>query len=150
MAQTTGGMSWENAKIEWATDAAFAYVTDISGSTNKVTTSGGEITTATAFTHGTLTPLVAYGAAGLMTIEVGVLYTEVATEAFRLAIDAYKNKTSIWLRITPNGVSGTRRFTSSIGRIMAPPVVSGEAGKPDFVLSSFKLTCSALTEAATA
>lgn len=145
MTQTTGAMSWENAKVEIATDAAFAYVTDISGSTNKVDTSGGELSKATAYTHGTQAPLLAYGAAGEMTITVGALYTEVATEAFLKTDGLYRAKTDCWLRITPNAVSGMYRFVSSVGRILTPPQIAGEAGKPDFVTTSFVFTCSTLT-----
>lgn len=145
MTQTVGAMSWENAKVEFSTDAAFTYVTDISGSSNKVTTSGGEISKATAYTHGTLTPLIGYGAAGERTVEIGVLYTESDTESYFLASDAYDNKDDIWLRVTPDAVAGLKRFVTSIGRIMTPPQIPGEAGKPDFVQTSFTLTCSALT-----
>jgi hypothetical protein len=148
MTQTVAAMSWENAKVEIATDAAFAYVTDLSGSTNKVDTSGGEIEQVTAYTHGTMSPLVAYGAAGEMTIDVQALYTEVVTEAFLKADALYRAGTDCWLRITPDGVAGTYRFVSSVGRIVAPPLINGEAGKADFVMSSFKFVCSTLTPTA--
>jgi hypothetical protein len=145
MTQTTGAMSWENAKVEIATDAAFAYKTDISGSTNKVDTSGGDIETVTAYTHGTMSPLVAYGAAGEITVDVSTYYTEVSTEAFLKADTLYRAGTDCWLRITPDGVAGTYRFVSSVGRIVGPPLINGEAGKADFVTTSFKFVCSTLT-----
>ena len=145
MAQTTGAMSWENAKVEIATDAAFTYKTDISGSTNKVTTSGGEIETAKVYTHGTMTPIVGYGAAGERTVEIGVVYSETDTEAYFLADDYYTNSDDVWLRVTPDGVSGTKRFKTSVGRIMSPPQIEGEAGNPDFVVTTFQVTCSTIT-----
>jgi hypothetical protein len=148
MTQTIGAMSWENAKVEIATDAAFAYVTDISGSTNKVDTSGGEITTEKAYTHGTMSPLIAYGAAGEMTIDVQALYTEVTTEAWLKTDALYRAKTDCWLRITPDGVAGTYEYVSSVGRIVSPPQINGEAGAAKFVTGSFKFVCSTLTPGA--
>jgi len=136
-------MSWEDCKVEIATDAAFTYKTDISGSTNKITTSGGEIETAKAYTHGTLTPLVGYGAAAERTVEVGVVYSESATEGFFLAESYYTNKSDVWLRVYPAGTG--KYFTTSVGRIMSPPQIEGEAGKPDYVVTSFTITCSTLT-----
>jgi len=138
-------MSWENAKVEIATDAAFTYGTDISGSTNKVTTTGGEITSATVFTHGTLTPIIGYGAAGERTVEIGAVYSESDTEAYFLADDYYTNSDDVWVRVTPDGVAGTKRFKTSVGRILTPPQIEGEAGKPDFVVTSFTVSCSAIT-----
>jgi hypothetical protein len=143
MAQTTGAMSWEDCKVEIATDAGFSYKQDISGSTNKITTSGGEITTAEVYTHGTLTPIVGYGAAAKRTVEVGVVYTETTNEAFYLADQYYTNKTDVYLRVYPTG-SG-KAFTTSIGRVMAPPQISGEAGKPDFVVTTFSITCASIS-----
>jgi len=32
-----------------------------------------------------------------------------------------------------------------VGRIMSPPQIEGEAGKPDYVVTSFTITCSTLT-----
>jgi hypothetical protein len=141
MAQTTGAMSWEDCKVEFATSSG-SY-SDISGSTNKVTTTGGDISKVEAYTHGTLTPLVAYGAAAAREIEIGVVYTETTGEAFQVAESAYTNKSDVWIRVTPAG-SG-KAFTTSVGRILSPPQISGEAGKPDFVMTTFKVACSTIT-----
>jgi len=143
MAQTTAAISWEDCKVEIATDVAFSYKTDISGSTNKITTSGGDIEVAKVYTHGTMAPIVGYGAAGERTVEVGAVYTAEANEAFLLADGYYTSKTDVWLRVYPAGTG--KYFTTSIGRIMAPPQISGEAGKADFVVTTFTVSCSTIT-----
>ena len=146
MPQTVGAMSWMNAKVEISVDAAFTTPTDLSGSTNTVTTGGGEIARATASTHGDKAPLVGYGSAAERTVEVGTLYTEVATEAFMLADQYYEDETPVYLRVTPDDtVAGQRRFKTSVGRILTPPQIVGEAGSAEFVQTTFTLTCATIT-----
>jgi hypothetical protein len=89
-----------------------------------------------------MSPLVAYGAAEKTTIDVSVLFTEVALEAWLKADALYRARTDVWLRFTPDAVSGTYRYVSSVGRITTPPMPSVEAGSAKFIEGAFKFVCS--------
>ena len=133
-AQTTGAISWELAELEMSTDGPSTWI-NISGSTNQVDNTGGDVATAVAYTHTSFTPLVGYGPAALRQIHVTGLYTEITDEAFTRLRNAYKNRTNIWLRFSPKGIyTGTYRFvTHTAGRITSWKEPSGQAGTANFV-----------------
>jgi hypothetical protein len=146
MAQTTTSLTWENTKLEFSTDGA-AW-TDISGSTNTVEDSGGEIDTNKLFTHGTATPILGYGKKSEHKIAVNVVYTETAGEAWALLSTAYEANSAAYFRWSPRGGSaGQRRFTSSIGRITKLPYPSGKSEDSAPVQISAELTCASVTPA---
>ncbi len=132
--QTTGAISWELAELEISTDGPSTWV-NVSGSTNRVEFSGGNVATAVAYTHTSLVPLVGYGAAALRAIAIDGLYTESSQEAFDLLRNCYYNRTDIWLRLSPKGIyTGTKRFrTGKRGRITQWKDPSGQAGTANFV-----------------
>lgn len=133
-AQTTGAISWEIAELEMSTDGPSTWI-NISGSTNQVDNTGGDVATAVAYTHTSFVPLVGYGPAALRQIHVTGLYTESATESFKYLRDAYQNRTDIWLRFSPKGIySGTKKYTTRTrGRITSFKEASGQAGTANFV-----------------
>lgn len=134
-AQTTGAISWELAELEMSTDGPSTWV-NVSGSTNQVDNTGGDVATAVAYTHTSLDPLVGYGAKALREIHIMGLYTEDTNEAFEKLRAAYENRTDIWLRFSPKGIySGTKRFvTARRGRITKFKPPSGQAGTANFVV----------------
>ncbi len=134
-AQTTGAISWEIAELEMSTDGPSTW-TNISGSTNQVDNTGGDVATAVAYTHTSFTPLVGYGPAALRQIHITGLYTEITGEAFTLLRNAYRNRTDIWLRFEPKGIyTGTYKFTTHTrGRITSFKEPSGQAGTANFVV----------------
>lgn len=133
-AQTTGAISWEIAELEMSTDGPSTWV-NISGSTNQVDVTGGDVATAVAYTHTSLEPLVGYGAMALRQVHITGLYTEDSLEAFERLRTAYYNRTDMWLRVSPKGIyTGTKRFvTNRKGRITAFKEPSGQAGTANFV-----------------
>ena len=133
-AQTTGAISWELNQLEISTDGPSTW-TDVSGSTNQVDNTGGDVSTAVAYTHTQMSPLVGYGPAALREVHITGLYTDSATEAFELLRAAYKNRTDIWVRYTPKGVTtGNKRYvTDTRGRITKFKEPSGSAGDAKFV-----------------
>lgn len=133
-ASTTGSMSWEFAELEMSTDGPSTWV-NINSATNQVDNVGGDVATATAFTHTSFIPLVGFGPAALREINLAGLYTESNTEAFYLIRNAYKTRLSVWLRFTPKGISsGNKKYTTTQGRITKFKDPSGSAGTANFVL----------------
>jgi hypothetical protein len=144
MAQTTTSLSWENTKLEFSPDNS--TWTDISGSTNSVEDSGGEIDVNKLYTHGTTTPIVGYGKKAEHKVSVNVVYTETAGEAWALLSAAYEAQSNAYLRWSPKGgTSGQRRFTTGVGRITKLPYPSGKAESSDPVQISCELTCAVVT-----
>lgn len=133
-AQTTGAISWELAELEMSTDGPSTWI-NISGSTNQVDVTGGDVATAVAYTHTSLNPLVGYGAKALRELHITGLYTEDTNEAFEKLRNAYENRTNIWLRVHPKGIyGGTKSFvTARAGRITKFKDPSGQAGTASFV-----------------
>lgn len=134
-AQTTGAISWEIAELEMSTDGPSTWA-NISGSTNQVDNTGGDVATAVAYTHTSFTPIVGYGPAALRQIHIMGLYTEDSNEAFKKLRDAYYNRTDIWLRFSPKGIyTGTKKYTTHTrGRITSFKEPSGQAGTANFVV----------------
>lgn len=133
-ASTTGSMSWEFAELEMSTDGPSTWI-NINSATNQVDNVGGDVATATAFTHTSFIPLAGFGPAALREINLSGLYTESNTEAFYLIRQAYKNRLLTWLRFTPKGISGgNKRYVTTQGRITKFKDPSGQAGTANFVL----------------
>lgn len=146
-AQTTGAISWEIAELEMSTDGPSTWV-NISGSTNQVDNTGGDIATAVAYTHTSLIPLVGYGAAALRQIHIMGLYTEDQNEAFKKLRDAHYARTDIWLRFSPKGIyTGTKKYTTHTrGRITSFKEPSGQAGTANFVVLDCQWTGTSIDE----
>jgi hypothetical protein len=146
MAQTTTNMTWENTKLEFSTDNS--SWTDISGSTNSVEDSGGEIDISKLFTHGTATPIVGFGKKTEHKIAVNVIYTETAGESWAILSAAYEANSDAYFRWSPaGGTSGKKRYTTSKGRITKLPYPSGKSESSDPVQISAELTCASVTPA---
>lgn len=145
-ASTTGAMSWEFAELEMSTDGPSTWI-NINNATNQVDNVGGDVATATAFTHTSFIPLVGYGPAALREINLMGLYTENNAEAFYLVRQAYKNRSNTWLRFTPKGISsGNKRYVTTQGRITKFKDPSGQAGTANFVVLQATWTGSFVNE----
>ncbi len=133
-AQTTDAISWELAELEISTDGPSTW-TNISGSTNQVDNTGGDVATAVAYTHTNMNPLVGFGAKALRETHITGLYTEISNEAFEILRNCYNNRTDTWLRVSPKGIyAGKKRFvTARAGRITKFKDPSGQAGTANFV-----------------
>lgn len=146
MAQTTTSLTWDNNKLEFSTDGN--TWTDISGSTNSVEDTGGEIDTNKLFTHGTPTPILGYGKKSEHKISVNIVYTETAGEAWALLSAAYEGNTAAYFRWSPKGgLTGQKRYTTAAGRITKLPYPSGKADSSEPVQISVELTTPGVTQA---
>jgi hypothetical protein len=145
MAQTTGGISFVNCKVEFSTNGS--SWTDVSGFASTIDLGGGARATGEAYTFDGLNAIVRRGKAESYEITVEVIYTEGAGEAYALAKAAYENGTDLYVRWSPKGgTSGNKQFATSPGIVTDPPYPKGEAGSGDPVLISVKLKCTTITE----
>lgn len=149
MAQTTNQMSFSDAQVEIKI-AAGAW-TDIGGVHTKIEVDGGERKSGEAFTQVGDTPVLTKGKREKYTVKCSVVYTEGASEPWKLLWDAHKDGELVQVRWSPKGgASGDYQFsTATVGNVLknvTPPV--GEAGSGDPVLSEFSLETPDITDAA--
>lgn len=135
--------------IEASTDGT--TWTDISGSANKVTPSGGEQMIGEQHVAvGNYPIVVGSNKVGSITVEVSIVYTETAGEAFQTVWARYEGAAkSIYLRWSPKGgaVGDERYFcANNAGTAIAAPIVSClppemESGSSDIALATFSVQC---------
>ncbi|MDD2921793.1 MAG: hypothetical protein PHQ36_05850 [Anaerolineales bacterium] len=149
MAQTTGQMSFADAKVEIKI-AAGAWV-DIGGEFTKIEVDGGERKSGEAFTQTGDTPVLTKGKREKYTVKGSVVYTEGTTTPWKLLWDAHKAGSDVQVRWSPKGGStGDYQFSSAAtGNVLknvTPPV--GEASNGDPIMSEFSLETADITDAA--
>lgn len=149
MAQTTGGVSFVNCKVEFSVNGS-AW-TDVSGMASTVDVGGGVRATGEAYTFDGSFAIVRRGKAEPFEITVESIYTEAAGEAYAIAKAAFEGGSDLYIRWSPKGgTSGQKMFTSSVGIVTDPPYPKGEAGSGDPVLITTKIKCTQITESTVA
>lgn len=145
MAQTTGGISFVNCKVEFSVNGS-AW-TDVSGFASTVDVGGGVRATGEAYTFDGSFAIVRRGKAEPFEITCDAIYTEAANEAYALAKAAFENGTDLYIRWSPKGGTSTQKmFTSSVGIVTDPVYPTGDADSGDPVLISVKIKCTQITE----
>jgi len=125
MAQTTGAMNTVNGLIEVSDDGSNWQ--DISGSTNKVQAPSQEADTGEVGTLEGQFMIVKSGKFKSLEIQVTILYTELANEAYDfLTTQAAVPGRPLWLRWSPAGGSegDLRYFTADANENLAAGVIS--------------------------
>ncbi len=115
--------------------------TDVSGESNSIDISGGEIGTGEAYTADGDLPLVGIGKIALTEAKLKVIYVETSGSAWNTFFDAYVNGTDLYLRYSPKGGAvGDLRFTSGKGFVTSPVYPKGEVadGTPTMCELTFK------------
>lgn len=147
MAQTTGGTSFRNVALEYSVGATLW--TDISGALNAIDVSGGDRKSGEAYTAVGETPIVTFGKKEPIELTAKVVYTEVTTEAYLLALTAKNAGTEWYLRWAPKGTAtGNYRYTTGVGQVTSCTEPAGDVGNGEPVLVSWKFRCAAITPAA--
>jgi len=139
MTQTTGHITLRNMKVEVSTDNS--TWTNISGESNSIAISGGEIGSGEAYTAEGNLPLVGIGKVGLTEAKVKVIYVETSGSAWNTFFDAYVNGSDVYMRYSPKGGStGNLMFTSGKGFVVSPVYPQGEVsdGNPTMCELTFK------------
>jgi hypothetical protein len=150
MAQTTSGLSWVAAKVEMSTNGT--TWTDMSGWETAVAVSGGERMTGETYTTDGDTPIITAGKRGPVDLTVRYVYTEVATDPFKVALDAYETAGggAFYVRYSPKGGAvGDYQYTvDTLNNVLVQPgYPMGEAGSADAILGEIVLKTAKLTRA---
>lgn len=127
MAQTTSAFSKSNFKIEVSTNGS--TWTNISGQAGDVKSSGGEQLTGEQQTAENQAPVVvASNKTAAVKVDVNILYTETAGEAFQTVWARYEGAAkTLYLRWSPKGgATGDERYVcaNNAGSAVACPIVS--------------------------
>lgn len=127
MAQTTGAFSKSNYKIEVSVNGS-TWV-NVSGQAGDVKVSGGEQLTGEQQTAENQYPVVVgSGKSAALKIDVNLLYTETAGEAFQTVWARWESTTrTIFLRWSPKGgATGDERYVASnnAGTAVACPITN--------------------------
>ena len=146
MAQTTGGASGVGAKVEFSVNGS--SWTDISGSANAVDPGDQSGMSGETYTFSGDEAVVTAGKTEPAEIDVKIVYTETAGEAFKVVRAQWQTTGRAgYLRWSPNGGStGQEQYTTSAGVLISftwPGVDAGD-GKP--IMAGFKLKTPKITE----
>jgi hypothetical protein len=156
MAQTTGAFAGSNFKAEVSLNGS--SWTDISGQATQVTPGGGDHMIGEQHTADGDAPVVTgSNKTEAAEIEVNILYTETASEAFDIVGDAYRSTSKqIYFRYAPKGgaTANKRWFTANSAGTATPAQIVNclppevDAGSGDPAMASFTLRCPKLVEEA--
>jgi len=139
-----------NAKIELSTDGGSTW-TDISGSSNKLTPSGGEMRTSGTHPTGVEDPKLTAGGKELINVAITAYYTETANEARELLEDAYQNRKDARVRWSPKGGNtGDKQVVTGAGYCTTPSFIGGEGGSSDALMIDVVIVAETYTESTVA
>lgn len=145
MAQITGALSARNAVLEFSLDA-IAW-TDVSGASNLIEWDDGERMHEGTQTFEGDTSILTVGKRELATVKIRAVYTQGATDLPKVANDAYRNASPLYLRWAPFGDEvGKTRYVTTAGQVIKPvhpskiDVTSAEA-----LVSELELVCADIT-----
>jgi len=120
--------------------------TDISGYANSVKPDGGERDTGALYTFDGDTAVVTAGKRKPQTIEMDIVYTEGANDITAMLQGWYENKTLVYLRYAPKGMTtGNWQFQGQ-GYVVSPIQPEGDATSSDAVLVTVKFVVSAMVQ----
>lgn len=150
MAQTTGAISFKAAKVEIGVTGTSTW-TDISGTFNQVEVAGRERNAGEVYTADGDTAIITRGKLTPADMTVTCVYSEVATEAFKVINDlnVTAGGTDFWIRWSPKGGAATTdyRFTSGAGIITHVGLPAGEVAAGNPVTFQFRVKAAAITQA---
>ena len=132
MTQTTGGISFVDALVEYSTDGV--AFTDVSGFLNTVEVSGGERSAGEVYTADGDIAILTFGKRGPVDIAYNCVFTEVATEPFERFRGYHQtaNGSQVVFRWSPQGGAGTGKISlTGTGKITDAPWLGGDSASPD-------------------
>jgi len=151
MAQTTSGISFVDAKVEYSTDGvAFA---DISGFANTVEVSGGERASGEIYTVDGDTGIVTFGKMAPVDIAYNSVFTEGATDPFERFRGYHQTAdgSQVVFRFSPAGGTGTGNIVfTGTGKITEAPWLGGDASSADPLMFSTTVRTASILKGVTA
>lgn len=149
MAQTVNYYSMIDAKVEFGVNGT--VWTDGSGHMSNVTVEGGERNTAQKHTFSGDVPVITKGKRQALTITIDTVYTEVATDARKIAQTAYEAGSAFYVRWSPRGgVSTQLQFTSALGIVKSALYPTGEPGAGEAIMVQVVVEVPSITESTVA
>lgn len=147
MAQTTDGVSFRNATVEYSLGAT--TWTDLSNSLCTVTPTGGDRKSGEVWTATGEGPIVTFGKLEPKEVEIKTVYTEITTELYRLGYAAKEAGTNWYLRWTVKGTAtGSYRYTTGVGQVISCPEPGGDVSDGAPVTAGLKFKCGSIVGAA--
>jgi hypothetical protein len=151
VAQTTDGLSFVDAQVEYSTDgSSFA---DISGFANTVEVSGGERSAGETYTADGDIAILTFGKRAPVDIVYTCVFTEGATDPFERFRGYHQTAdgSQVVLRWSPAGGGGTGFFSfTGTGKITDAPWLGGDAESPDPLMFAVGLRTAELLKGVTA
>jgi|FLYN01.1.fsa_nt_gi hypothetical protein len=144
MPQTTDAISARNVKIEFSTNGT--SWTDISGSANAIDSTEQPRMSGESYTASGDTAIVTGGKREPIELEIKIVYTETAGEAFEVVRAAHDSDGVGYLRWSPKGgTTGQKQYTTGKGVItgFTYPPIDTSSGDP--ILGGFKLKVPSIT-----
>jgi len=140
MSQTTGNMTFRNAKVELSSDGS--TWTDVSGSVSAVTVSGGERQVIEFQPLFSDTTKAQFGSRERVLVAVNSVYTEVAAEVFTLLDTAYLANSALCLRWTPAGGDslGVKRYKTVNAKVKSPAYPGGDVSEAKPLMVEYELS----------
>lgn len=152
MPQTTGAMTMQDCRIFISNTSAFPTgALDISGISNELGIDGGELSTITAFTFGTSTPILRPSTKSALSLNLVAMYTENAADGYSTIAGWYENSTPVYVQYQPKGAgTGNNVFTTDVGYITSHPYPAGNAEGAEFATYNLKVDVQSITRSTAA
>lgn len=149
MAQTTDGITWVDAVLEFSASVTTPSWDDLSGYATTIEPDGGERQTEETFTFAGDTPIIGVGKRAAQSYTASLVYTEGATDAYKKLYDAYLAKTKVLFRWFPKGkTNGNKVITTSPWAVITScPPPAGEAESAETLLAEVEFICADTTQA---
>ncbi len=151
MAQTTSGISFVDAQVEYSTDGV--AFTDISGFANTVEVDGGERSAGEVYTADGDIAILTFGKLAPVDIAYNCVFTEGATDPFERFRGYHQTAdgSQVVLRFSPAGGAGTGKIAfTGTGKITEAPWLGGDAGSPDPLMFSTTVRAASILKGVTA
>lgn len=154
MAQSTGGLSFVAALIEYATDGGTTY-TDMSGFAKVVTVEGGERNSGQYYTADGDTAIVRAGKRVPVTVTVNALYTVTTTDPFGALRTQHHTAGggSVMIRFSPGGGNtGDYQYVTDTNNVVCKNVTEpqGDVEPGDVIPFDVIVETSVLTQSVVA
>lgn len=146
MTQTTGQISFVNAKIEISTNGS--SWTDISGHTSSIDVPAQARASGEAYTFDGDTALITGGKREPVEITVRIIYTEADTDAFEVVEAEFETDDGdpLYLRWTPKGSgANTSQYATGACEIVSFQYPGGDASSADPIMTEFVLKAASIT-----
>lgn len=144
---TSTDMSFRAADVRVATGSCvWKTMNSIAGELNSVEVSGGERPVGSAHVADSDTPLIHAGKRGTLTVTVNSVFSDAASEAWRLVYNYYQTAPgTCYVMWAPEGsVSGSYAFDTGKGIITSCPPPGGEVATGDPLMFAFVVECAAI------